>query len=76
MYFIGRIVSVETIRVKYPEPDGPYSPTHVNHNKCFWKEYPDTDKRFILCIRVYALFGQDLPGYESIGMYMVLVYKI
>ncbi len=66
-YFSGQIISVETVRCRDLDPDNIYVTGHVKPNNCFWKEYPDTKKRFALCIRVYALFGQGMEGYESIG---------
>ena len=65
----GQIISVETVRCRDLDPDNIYVTGHVKPNNCFWKEYPDSKKRFALCIRVYALFGQGMEGYESIGMY-------
>jgi len=63
----GQILSIESIKIKCPDADSAYSPNSVNPNRCFWKEYPDTTRRYVLCARVYALFGKELPGYESIG---------
>ncbi len=60
---------METVRCRDLDPDNIYVTGHVKPNNCFWKEYPDSKKRFALCIRVYALFGQGMEGYESIGMY-------
>ncbi len=44
-----------------------YTVAHVKPNQCFWKEYPDNKKRFALCIRVFAVFGQGIDGYETVG---------
>ena len=65
--FAGQMISFETVAMKYHDADAAYSPRDVHPNRCYWKEYPDTKKRFVLCIRVFAFFGEEVDGYESLG---------
>ncbi|KAI0217195.1 hypothetical protein LSAT2_030924 [Lamellibrachia satsuma] len=62
----GRIVSVEVVRLLCSNKKQ-YRPQLLNPNVSLWKEYPDCTKKFVHCVRVYALLTVHEEGYETIG---------
>ena len=64
---------METVRCRDVDPDMSYTVAHIKPNQCFWKEYPDSKKRFAFCIRVFAVFGQGIDGYETVGEWQLPV---
>ena len=62
----GRIVSVEVVRLLCSSQKQ-YRPQILNPNLSLWKEHADCTKKFVHCVRVYALLTVHQDGYETIG---------
>ena len=64
--FSGSIFTAEVVPVVCKNSSD-YRPGCMNPNLCFWREDPEFNKVYAMCIRIYAKLVPNLTGKESLG---------